>query len=148
MLQKQCDLQKENVFDYVPITFYVEMPDVSKEAAYNTSMQPFINYFHALEENKAAIKQVKQQLMQLQDMDQVIKDEGDHEAEGDSDSSPAKQEVQINDSDENEGVKSAKKEKKHPQGGSSAYSTLYKMNSSKEQYVKSTKFKQFNFEKR
>lgn len=70
--------------------------------------------------------------MQLQDMDQVIKDEGDQEAEGDSDSSPQKNDGQNIESDENENIKSGKKEKKPVQGGAQAYSTLYKMNGSKE----------------
>lgn len=55
-------MQKENVFDFTPITFYVEMPDVSKESAYMASMQPFIQYFQVLEENKAVIDQLKEEL--------------------------------------------------------------------------------------
>jgi hypothetical protein len=52
-LQRQADLNKENVFDLTPITFYVEMPNVSKENAYQAAMAPFISYFQALEENKS-----------------------------------------------------------------------------------------------
>lgn len=44
-MQKYCDLGKENVFDYLPVTFYVEMPNVQKEQAYNQAMAPFISYF-------------------------------------------------------------------------------------------------------
>ena len=44
-MQKLCDLNKENVFDYLPVTFYIEMPNVQKENAYNSAMQPFIQYF-------------------------------------------------------------------------------------------------------
>ena len=35
VMQKWCDLNKENVFDIMPVTFYVEMPNVQKETAYN-----------------------------------------------------------------------------------------------------------------
>mmetsp|Transcript_6491 Transcript_6491/g.10439 ORF Transcript_6491/g.10439 Transcript_6491/m.10439 type:complete len:93 (-) Transcript_6491:1859-2137(-) len=45
VMQKYCDLQKENVFDYMPVTFYVEMPNVQKETAYNAAMLPFVQYF-------------------------------------------------------------------------------------------------------
>ena len=45
-------LQKENVFDITPITFYIEMPDIQKEQAYNQALLPFIQYFQALEDNK------------------------------------------------------------------------------------------------
>ena len=58
-MQKYCDIQKENVFDILPITFYVEIPDVSKEGAYSASMQPFIQYFQTLEDNKEGINKVK-----------------------------------------------------------------------------------------
>lgn len=44
-MTKQTESLKENVFDFVPITFYIEMPNVTKESAYNQSMQPFIQYF-------------------------------------------------------------------------------------------------------
>jgi hypothetical protein len=45
---KHADLQKENVFDITPITFYIKMPDVTKEAAYDIAMAPFLQYFQAL----------------------------------------------------------------------------------------------------
>ena len=68
MLQKQADLQKENVFDITPITFYVEMPNVAKESAYNTAMAPFLQYFQVLEDNKKVIKDLKGQLSKLKDI--------------------------------------------------------------------------------
>lgn len=34
-LQKYCDLSKENIFDLVPITFYVEIHDLDKTNHYN-----------------------------------------------------------------------------------------------------------------
>ena len=61
-LTKFCDLQKENVFDITPITFFVEMPDVNKDTAYNAAMLPFIQYFQALEDNKKVIEGVKEEL--------------------------------------------------------------------------------------
>jgi len=61
-LTKFCDLQKENVFDITPITFFVEMPDVNKETAYNAAMQPFIQYYQALEDNKKVIQDVTKEL--------------------------------------------------------------------------------------
>lgn len=50
------------MFDLTPITFFVEMPDVNKETAYNAAMLPFIQYFQALEENKNSIEAVKEEL--------------------------------------------------------------------------------------
>jgi hypothetical protein len=47
-MTKLADAQKENVFDFVPITFYVEMSTQSvKEgiSSYNQSLQNFIQYF-------------------------------------------------------------------------------------------------------
>ena len=37
-MQKFCDLNKENVFDFLPVTFYIEMPNFQKESAYNAAM--------------------------------------------------------------------------------------------------------------
>lgn len=34
VMQKWCDLNKENVFDIMPVTFYIEMPNVQRETAY------------------------------------------------------------------------------------------------------------------
>jgi hypothetical protein len=44
-MQKFCDTLKENVFDYLPVTFYVEIPNYSKDNAYNSALSPFITYF-------------------------------------------------------------------------------------------------------
>jgi hypothetical protein len=35
MMQKYCDLSKENIFDICPVTFYVEVTDCDKQQAYN-----------------------------------------------------------------------------------------------------------------
>jgi hypothetical protein len=64
-LTKFCDLQKENVFDLTPITFFVEMPDVNRDTAYNAAMLPFIQYYQALEDNKKVIEDVKRDLVAL-----------------------------------------------------------------------------------
>jgi len=29
-MSKHCDVNKESVFDYTPVTFYVEVPDLEK----------------------------------------------------------------------------------------------------------------------
>ena len=55
MMQKHCDLYKENIFDIVPLTFYVEIPAVDKTNQYNQALQPFIQYYQTLEENKDRI---------------------------------------------------------------------------------------------
>ena len=59
VMQKFCDSIKENVFDIMPVTFYVEMPNVQKETAYNQALLPFINYYQALEDNKNVIEKIK-----------------------------------------------------------------------------------------
>ena len=42
VLQKYCESHKENIFDYTPVTFYVEILDPNKDAVYQQVMQPFI----------------------------------------------------------------------------------------------------------
>lgn len=69
-MQKYCDLQKENVFDFLPVTFYIEMPNVQKENAYNSALQPFLQYFQALEENKNVMRELKEELKKLQEKDE------------------------------------------------------------------------------
>jgi hypothetical protein len=34
VLQKYCESHKENIFDYTPVTFYVEIVDPNKDAVY------------------------------------------------------------------------------------------------------------------
>ena len=61
-MTKFCDNHKENVFDMMPVTFFVELADLNKEIAYNSSLQPFMQYFQTLEENRTAVNNVKNQL--------------------------------------------------------------------------------------
>lgn len=52
ILQKHCENFKENIFDVYPLTFYVEIQDSEKTNAYNQTLQPFIQFYQVLEENK------------------------------------------------------------------------------------------------
>jgi hypothetical protein len=45
---------KENVFDYIPLTFFVEI-DIGKPKFYAKAMVPFFNSFYALEDNKKKV---------------------------------------------------------------------------------------------
>ena len=51
-MQKYCDLHKENTFDFMPITFYVEIADASRDSAINNSLQSFAQFYQSLEINK------------------------------------------------------------------------------------------------
>lgn len=53
----------------MPVTFYVEMPNVEKESAYNQAMLPFINYFQTLQQGKEALKEFQQQISQINQND-------------------------------------------------------------------------------
>lgn len=59
-VQKYCDGVKENVFDVcVPITFYVEVTDLDKPQVYNQTLQPFLQFYSALEENRERVLFIK-----------------------------------------------------------------------------------------
>jgi hypothetical protein len=45
---------RENVFNYIPLTFYVEV-DISKTKQFAKAMLPFFNSFYALEDNKKKV---------------------------------------------------------------------------------------------
>lgn len=45
---------KENVFNYIPLTFFVEI-DISKTKVFAKAMLPFFNSFYALEDNKKKV---------------------------------------------------------------------------------------------
>ena len=45
---------RENVFNYIPLTFYVEV-DISKTKHFAKAMLPFFNSFYALEDNKKKV---------------------------------------------------------------------------------------------
>jgi hypothetical protein len=42
-MQKYCDIQKENVFEIMPLTFYVEISEITllKESNYNETIKHF-----------------------------------------------------------------------------------------------------------
>ena len=43
---------KENPFDYIPITFYIEEVDFSNNKNYAKALMPFITAFYALDNKK------------------------------------------------------------------------------------------------
>ena len=45
---------RENVFNYIPLTFFVEI-DINKTKNYAKAMLPFFNSFYALEDNKKKV---------------------------------------------------------------------------------------------
>ena len=45
---------RENVFNYIPLTFFVEV-DISKTKHFAKAMLPFFNSFYALEDNKKKV---------------------------------------------------------------------------------------------
>ena len=52
VMQRFCDLHKENTFDIMPITFFVEIPDASRDQLVNQALSPFVTLWQALEANK------------------------------------------------------------------------------------------------
>lgn len=46
---------RENVFNYIPLTFFVEV-DISKTKLFAKAMLPFFNSFYALEDNKKKVQ--------------------------------------------------------------------------------------------
>ena len=46
--------KKENIFDYVPVTFFVEI-DTSNPKMYSKAMLPFMNSYYALEDIKKKV---------------------------------------------------------------------------------------------
>jgi len=64
MMQKFCDQVKENPFEFMPITFYVEFAtDPQKESTYNQAMQHFFQVYHTLEANKDKLVKLREQLI-------------------------------------------------------------------------------------
>ena len=180
-LQKQADLHKENVFDITPITFYLEVPNVTKESALNQAMLPFLQYYQALEDNKHIIPEIKVELAKLKEkeMEQELlnqekegsnedgkkePDEGTPDGDDSEEANEMKEEAgfenfgkgdeaeEVNSNQADQSPEIKKKKEVAPKSllnTGPGYSTLYKTISGKEQHnQKSTKFKQFNFEKR
>lgn len=68
-MAKYCETVKENIFDYTPITFYVEIQDPTKEQLYTHAMAPFTQFYNALESNKSQIGEMRERL--LKDMGRI-----------------------------------------------------------------------------
>jgi hypothetical protein len=47
----------------MPVTFYIEVADASKESNYAASMQPFYNFYNSLEQNKKNLQELNQRFM-------------------------------------------------------------------------------------
>jgi len=52
---------RENVFNYIPLTFFVEI-DISKTKVFAKAMLPFFNSFYALEDNKKKVMKYYEKL--------------------------------------------------------------------------------------
>ena len=63
VMQRYCDLHKENTFDLTPITFFVEIPDASRDQLVNQALQPFATLWQSLEANKDKLVKLKEQLI-------------------------------------------------------------------------------------
>ena len=59
VMQKFCDVHKENTFNLMPITFFVEVPDATKESALQQALSPFVQFYQLLEANKAGMAKLK-----------------------------------------------------------------------------------------
>ncbi len=52
----------------MPVTFYVEIPNFTKENAYNSAIAPFLMYYQLLEDNKKTIIEIKEELWKKKNM--------------------------------------------------------------------------------
>ncbi len=46
----------------MPVTFYCEIPNFTKDNAYNAAIAPFLLYFQVLEDNKKIINEIKEEI--------------------------------------------------------------------------------------
>lgn len=67
MMQKYCEATKESIFDILPVTFYVEIMDIDKSQDYNKLMQPFVQFYQTLEENRTRFHDMQLQIKDCQD---------------------------------------------------------------------------------
>jgi len=58
-MQRFSDLHKENTFDLMPITFFVEIADASKEHLVTQALTPFATLWQTLEANRAKLDELK-----------------------------------------------------------------------------------------
>ena len=63
VMQRFSDLHKENTFDLMPITIFVEIPDASRDQLVNQALQPFVTLWQALEANKEKLQKLNEQLI-------------------------------------------------------------------------------------
>lgn len=63
VMQKYCDLHKESAFDLMPITFFVEIADASRENLVTQALAPFVTFWQALEANKDKLTKLKETLI-------------------------------------------------------------------------------------
>ena len=62
-MQRFCDSHKESAFDLMPITFFVEIIDASKEHLVTQALASFVNFWQALEANKERLGKLKETLI-------------------------------------------------------------------------------------
>lgn len=63
VMQRYCDSHKESAFDLMPITFFVEISDASRENLVTQALAPFATFWHALEANKERLFKLKETLI-------------------------------------------------------------------------------------
>jgi hypothetical protein len=47
----------------LPVTFYIEIPNFTKDNVYNSAIAPFLSYFQVLEDNKKIISEIKEDII-------------------------------------------------------------------------------------
>lgn len=57
VMHRHCEQMKENVFDLMPVTFYVEITDLSQQS-YAEAMKQFTLFYQSLESNKDNLKEL------------------------------------------------------------------------------------------
>ena len=60
VMQRFSELHKENTFELMPVTFFVEIPDATKDQLVTQALQPFVTLWKALESNKNKLEQLKE----------------------------------------------------------------------------------------
>lgn len=59
VMQKFCDIHKENTFNMMPITFFVEISDATRDQAIHHALTPFTQFYQLLETNKNGMDKLK-----------------------------------------------------------------------------------------
>lgn len=47
---------RENVFDYMPVTFFLEIDNSLSTKVFNAAFMPFTSFYYALEDNKKKVQ--------------------------------------------------------------------------------------------